>query len=293
MVKVAALYRYPIKGFTPERAGELVLTGDNRVLGDRVLAFRYPRGTEPASDEGRDYWDKGLGLQLRDYPTLARLRLKYDDGRVNLTLDDGTLIVDALAPEEGWEITRAVTDYLASTTDARRLSRQNQQPVTLIGDGKTPRFQDRSYGFLSAHNRASVQALGEVAGMELDEVRFRSNIALDGLDAWEENDLIGSQIQIGDTIFDVYAPIVRCLAIQANPETGIRDASLMKMLTRDFEFPKPTFGVLLLPAARGEDEGAVIHVGDTVTAARQEAKSASFTTAEVDEEGPLPLPLED
>lgn len=269
MTKVAALYRYPIKGFTPEQVESLSLTDNNRVVGDRVLAFRYPRGTTPSDEEGRDYWEKGLGLQLRDYPTLARLRLKYDDGWVRLTLDDGTVVVDADATKSGDHITAAVVEYLNSTSDARRLNRRNQEPLTLVGDGKTARFQDRARGYLSVHNRASIEALAEVAGMELDERRFRSNIALEGLDAWAENDLIGGQIKIGQTLFDVHAPIVRCLAIQANPDTGVRDATLMKMLTQDFGFPKPTFGVLLLPADREADEGATVKVGDTVEVVAQ------------------------
>ena len=41
MPRVAALYRYPVKGFTPEPCTGLTVLPEGRVAGDRVLAFRF------------------------------------------------------------------------------------------------------------------------------------------------------------------------------------------------------------------------------------------------------------
>ena len=41
MPHVAALYRYPVKGFTPEMPASLTITDGGRVAGDRVLGFRF------------------------------------------------------------------------------------------------------------------------------------------------------------------------------------------------------------------------------------------------------------
>ena len=43
MPRVAALYRYPLKGFTPEHCTTLTVLPEGRVAGDRVLAFRFTR----------------------------------------------------------------------------------------------------------------------------------------------------------------------------------------------------------------------------------------------------------
>src|SRR5699024_10495507 len=141
-----------------------------------------------------------------------------------------------------------------------RLARQGHLPLSLVGDGHTATFTDRPRGFVTAHSRASLAELEQAVGAELDERRFRSNIALDGLDAWVEDDLVGHQVRLGSVLFDVVAPIVRCLATHANPDTGLRDAPVMTTLTRSLGRKAPGFGVLMLPAAGG----GTTTVGDEV-----------------------------
>jgi uncharacterized protein YcbX len=69
---VTALYRYPVKGFTPESRESLSIV-DGRIAGDRVLGFRFANTPEP--DEA---WSRKHGmLALVHTPGLARLRLSY------------------------------------------------------------------------------------------------------------------------------------------------------------------------------------------------------------------------
>lgn len=80
-----------------------------------------------------------------------------------------------------------------------------------------------------------------------------------GTDAWAELSWAG-RVTIGAVAFRVQGPIGRCLAIQANPDTGERDAGLLRILTREFGQAEPTLGILLLP----EGAGGEIRVGDPV-----------------------------
>ena len=41
MPRVAALYRYPVKGFTPEECATLTVLDEGRIAGDRVLGLRF------------------------------------------------------------------------------------------------------------------------------------------------------------------------------------------------------------------------------------------------------------
>ncbi len=257
---VAALYRYPIKGFAPEQREELQVEPGGRIAGDRVLAFRYASATEPAERDGLDYWPKGGGLCVRDYPALTRLALDYTGGEVLLRADGEVLAQERLDDGGRAGLVSAVTEYLLATPDGARLARAGHLPLSLVGDGHTATFTDRPRGFVTAHSRSSLAALGEAVGTVLDERRFRSNIALAGLDAWAEDELVGRQVRIGAVTFDVTAPIVRCLATHANPDTGLRDAPVMTTLTRALGKDQPSFGVLMLPAAGG----GTITVGDEV-----------------------------
>jgi uncharacterized protein YcbX len=100
-----------------------------------------------------------------------------------------------------------------------------------------------------------------LAHAEGSERRFRSNIALEGLGAWEEQSWVGRKVRIGTVTFDVVRPKVRCLATHANPTTGERDVPILTTLTTVFGQEKPTFGVAMVPS----QAGGRIHVGDHVT----------------------------
>ncbi|WP_341579228.1 MOSC domain-containing protein [Microbacterium schleiferi] len=264
MASVAALYRYPVKGFTPEPRERIVVQDDGRVEGDRVLAFRFADAVEPEDEEGLEYWPKKRGLALMDMPSLARLRLSYDSDRGHLAIRDGErVLVDAVLDDAGRrQIEDAVTAWLRETPDVRHLKRPGRLPLRLIGDGVTSQFQDRPRGYVSVHAAASVVDLGRAADAVVDDRRFRSNVVIEGIPPWRELEWQG-RVRIGDVIFAVQRPIVRCAAIMANPDTGLQDAPLLRILTREFGQSAPTLGVLLLP----ESGGGTLRVGDPVESA--------------------------
>ncbi|MPV50560.1 MOSC domain-containing protein [Pseudactinotalea sp. HY160] len=257
MPHVAALYRHPIKGFTPESADHLDVQTDGRIAGDRVLAFRFPDALSPEDRDGLDYWPKGGGLCVRDFPSLVRLRLGHAAGRVRLEAGGEVLAEERVDDAGRLRLTAAVTRFLAGTEDADRLERFG--PLTLVGDGRSARFQDRPQGFVSAHSRSSRDALAGAMGTDLDERRFRSNVSVAGLPAWAEDDLIGRWVRLGEVRFAVHAPINRCLATHANPVSGERDAPVLTTLTRVLGRPQPSFGILLVADGPGR-----ISVGDRV-----------------------------
>ena len=74
MPRVAALYRYPVKGFTPEECETLTVLDDGRIAGDRVLGIRF--ADSAAADEA---WSKKTEMvALMNTPGLARLHLRFD-----------------------------------------------------------------------------------------------------------------------------------------------------------------------------------------------------------------------
>lgn len=261
MARVVALYRYPVKGFTAEPCQELSVQPDGRIAGDRVLAFRFANAATPELRDGIEHWPKAKGLALQDFPALAALRLNYDDAarRVRITHGDTELVEAGLDDVGRARLTEAVTEYVLSTPEGARLKGRGRLPLVLVGDGVTSRFQDRARGFVSVHSEESVAALEVAASSVVDGRRFRSNIVIDGVDAWEEL-AWQSELQIGEVPFSAEGPIVRCLATHANPDTGVRDIPVLTTLTRGIGQKQPTLGRLLLP----KGVGGVISVGDEV-----------------------------
>jgi uncharacterized protein len=260
MPHVAALYRYPVKSFTPEECDTLTVLDDGRIAGDRVLGIRF--ADSAAADEA---WSKKTEMvALMNTPGLARLHLRFEQEAQRLRLScAGTVFVDAvLTPEGRQRLATAVAEYVLTLDENPLAGHPERLPLRFIGDGITPRYHDAEAGQVTLHGRGSLHALtAALAHAEDSERRFRSNIALEGLDAWEEHRWVGRKVRIGTVTFDVIRSKVRCLATHANPTTGERDMPILTTLTMVFGQEKPTFGVAMVPS----QAGGHIHVGDHVT----------------------------
>jgi uncharacterized protein YcbX len=258
MARVVALYRYPVKSLTPEARESLTIAPNGRIAGDRVLGFRFA-GTPEADDA----WSSKHGmLALVNTPGLARLRLALDEAPMRLVIHlDGRLLVEDELDTAGRErICDAVTEYVLGLDESGLKDRPERLPLRLIGDGRTPRYQDSPAGTVTLYGTASLDSLRKAIGdPELDGLRFRSNIVIDGVEAWEEFTWAGGRLRIGEARFRCVKANVRCLATHANPDTGERDRPVLTTLTRAFGQEQPTFAVALQPEGQG-----TIRVGDTV-----------------------------
>src|SRR5688500_16559382 len=110
MPRVAALYRYPVKGFTPEECEALTVLAEGRIAGDRALAFRFANSAVADSDWSR----KQECVVLMNTPGLARLTLRYDHAARRLRIArDGALLAEGGLDDAGRKaLCSAVADYV-------------------------------------------------------------------------------------------------------------------------------------------------------------------------------------
>ena len=90
---------------------------------------------------------------------------------------------------------------------------------------------------ISLINLATVEAIGNEMDRDLDPERFRGNLLLSGLNAWQEFDFLGKKLRIGEAEIEVLFPIVRCPAPGVNPKTGARDIDFEKDYPSCFGHP--------------------------------------------------------
>ncbi|MDP1672045.1 MAG: MOSC domain-containing protein [Burkholderiales bacterium] len=260
MPRVVALYRYPVKGFTPEPCTALTVLPEGRVAGDRVLAFRFANA--PVAD---DQWcRKYEGIVLANTPGLARLSTQFDHHQLRLKISlDAQVLADEGLDEAGRKrMVEALTAYVLDLREHPLRNHPDRLPLKLIGDGVTPRYQDNQAGQVTLHSRETIaSAATALREPKLSEHRFRSNIAIEGVEAWAEQSWLGRSIRIGGVEFDVVKPKTRCLATHANPLTGERDLTVMQGLMRSFAQKESTLGVGMLTRGAGGE----IHVGDSVS----------------------------
>lgn len=258
MPKVVALYRYPVKGFTPERCERITVLPGGRVVGDRVLNFRF--NDAPVADTA--WCRKYHGVVLANTPGLARLNVTFDDQkqRLRIAFENHVLADDTLDEAGRQRLVDAITGYVMSLDENPLKGQPTRLPLKLVGDGAMPRYQDNVDGMVTLHSRESLASAGVALGdANLDEARFRHNIVIEGAAAWAEQSWVGGKLRVGDVEFDVAKPEVRCLATHANPRTGERDLQVMQTLIQAFKQAQPTFGVGMLSTAGGE-----IRLGDAV-----------------------------
>lgn len=232
---------------TPQSVESLELTADGRVIGDRILGFRFRNAGEPSD---WTWQTKQNFVGLVNTPALARLavELNEQDRSLRIHTDDLLLTEGAVASQsDRAEIEDIFTEFVLTLDINPLTGHPERQPVALVGDGKQSLFHDTAAGLVTLHSMESLDAVAHsLEDTALDGRRFRSNIVVSGLnEPFEEMSWIGQRVAIGDTEFKVIKAVNRCLVTHANPVTGRRDHNIMDTLVSNFTPEKPQFAVTL------------------------------------------------
>jgi len=194
MRTIQALYRFPVKGLSPELMQAVAVQAGQG----------FPRDRELAITNGRWQFDvtqyvprpKSDFLMLMQHETLAALRSQvFDDGaRLRVQAQDVTGLNILL--DDAVDLARASAffgSYLGGRVEG--------SPQLVKAGGH--RFTDVSVvsptlmQSVSIINLASVRDLGARMGRELDPTRFRANVYYDGGEPWEELAWIDRELRLG------------------------------------------------------------------------------------------------
>jgi uncharacterized protein YcbX len=223
---VAAIFRHPVKGFTPEPLAHVDLAPGEGFPHDRVFAVEDgPSGFDPAAPA---FIPKQKFTVLMSQPKVAAARTRYDEatGALHATAPGLPAFHGGLRHADG----RAA--FAAWLTEL--LGEELRGPLKVVEAPAAHRFTDHPKGQVSIVNLASVRDLGQRMGVELDPLRFRGNLYVEGWPAWAENAWSGKRLMIGWGAAEVFKPIVRCAAVNVHPDTAERDLDLTRALFDNF-----------------------------------------------------------
>ena len=182
-LRVASLYRYPVKGLSPERLARADLVKGCYFPADRLFAVENgPSGFDAAVPQ---HQPKIKFLMLMRNEALARLTTRYDDAATTLTIEEGGREVAR------GDLSRADGRLAIEAFFRRFMPRELRGAPKVLAAPDGFRFTDSRRGFVSIINLASIQAIEEMAGAPVDPLRFRGNIHIAGLAPWREFDLVG------------------------------------------------------------------------------------------------------
>lgn len=226
-MRLAHLYRYPVKGLSPEPLDRAELPTDGYFPCDRLYALENgPSGFDAAAPA---HQPKIKFLMLMKNAALAGLVTRFDDatGVLRLTKDGREVVQGDLGTVEG---RRAIEAYLSDFVGAPDV----RGPVRLLAAPEGFRFTDSKSGFVSLINLASCAEIGKAQGAPVDPLRFRGNLYIEGAAPWAEAGWPGMKLRIGPVTLDVLKMTDRCAATGVEPGTGRRDMDIVQTLRKNF-----------------------------------------------------------
>ena len=224
--RIQAIYRYPVKGLSPQALPWTSLAVGLTLPADRLYAIENgPSGFDPAAPS---YLPKQRFLMLMRNERLASLRTEFDEAIHTLSIrwEGREAARGDLRTKEG---------RLAIEAFFRRFMPHELHgpPRVLFGEGHS--FSDVAKKVVSIINLASVAEVEAAAGAPVNPLRFRANLYVAGWPAWHEFDLLDREISAGNARLKVVKRVVRCAATEVDPDTGIRDLPIPRTLMDNFD----------------------------------------------------------
>lgn len=238
---VAALYRYPVKGFGGQKLDTVDLAEGEAMPFDRAWAIENGPGRfDPQNPKPLP---KISFLMLMRNERLAALETEFDEAEQTLVLSrSGRQVArGALNTQIGRQlIEQFIAGYMSG--DLRGAPRIVHAPGHSFSD----------VGIKCVHivNLASVRELERAIGKAVDPMRFRANIYIDAQEPWVEFGWVGETIRAGGVTFEVCDRTERCEATNVNPQTAERDMALPATLMRTYGHHD--FGVYAIVSGGGK-----------------------------------------
>lgn len=248
---LASLYRYPVKGMTPEPLQGAVLVPGETLAFDRAWAIENGPGRfDPSTPR---HLPKINFLMLMRDERLATLRSTFDDATETLTiLRDGKQVARG-------QLTTALGRQLIEQFIAAYMKAELRGPPKIVhAPGHS--FSDVADKCVHIVNLASVRELERTLSRPVDPLRFRANLYLEGVEPWAEFAWMDRQIEVGDARLAVFKRTKRCDATNVDPARGVRDTAIPAHLQRTWGHQD--FGVYARVMG-----GAEIRVGAPVSVA--------------------------
>ncbi len=237
--RLARLVRYPVKGFSGQELQSAPVQPGRGLPGDRRLAVT--NGTADLAPGGAwtpcqafvrltrntDLPGYRVHVQQPAHPSPDQLTVGSTSdltgelsGELSLTGPDGQqLRVDLQDPGALPAASQVLSGWFPPGPAG---------PPRLVAAGQG--LWDHQDAVLSIINLETVRQLEQVAGQPVDPLRFRANLYLSGLPAWNELSLVGRRVQLGEVELEVLRPTDRCRATSVDPTDATTDLNLPALL---------------------------------------------------------------
>jgi len=258
-ISISSINYCPVKSISFQSIKSCEILKNIGIVGDRIFAFskgldfNQAQLFEKKLEERRGKWNKIL--TLKNSPSLNKYNFLFDNDKLTLTQNNKEILTINIDE---------TSEYELLSNKILELESSLQKPIYLMKNKDIP-FFDTSISkktilnhSISLINTKSVEDFQNKTNQEIETQRFRGNIFVDGVDAWEERNWIGKIIKINDISFKVEKNIPRCVAINLKPNTDDNSLNLLQSLKKTYNHFD--MGVYLTAL----DDGP-INIGDNIS----------------------------
>jgi uncharacterized protein YcbX len=222
IMQIESLWRYPVKGLSPEALAFADLTTGHGFSFDRVYAVTD--GSFEFDEADPKPVAKTHFLMLAKHERLALLRTRLEPRTHTLRMDDGDVskTFDLRDHADRAGLAAFLTGYLGvELPGVARVTHAPGHQFTDVSVHSTALMRS-----ISLINLATVDDLSRQVGIRLDPRRFRANVYFDGAEPWSELEWVGRELQCGNVRLRIVRRTRRCPATSVDLQRGTRDINL-------------------------------------------------------------------
>ncbi len=234
-ISISSINYCPVKSISFQTIKSCEIRNNIGIVGDRIFAFSKGLNFNQAKlfqqnlEERRGKWNKIL--TLKNSPVLNKYNFIFNENKLTLThKNNGILTIDV----------NEISEYELLSNKILELESSLLKPIILMKNKNLP-FFDTSISkktvlthSISLLNTKSVEDFQNKINKKIEIQRFRANIHINGIEAWEERNWIGKIIKINNTSFKVEKNIPRCVAINLKPNTDDNSLKLLQYLKKTY-----------------------------------------------------------
>jgi uncharacterized protein YcbX len=223
---VSSIHFSPIKSLSFQSINTAIIKKDVGFEEDRIFAFSRAIDMALAKTIEKDPSERELihFLTLKNTPALNKYDFKYENGMISISKDN--LEISTISIEDKDAISKEIS----------KLEPNLPGPIFFLKNELFPFYDTTNSSSvsntISLINLNSIKDFNQKINKEIEFQRFRGNIYIKDLDAFEERNWINKTIKINEAEFKVLKHILRCSATSLKVNSDQADINLPNELKK-------------------------------------------------------------
>ena len=236
---VSSIHFSPIKSLSFQSINTAIIKKDVGFEEDRIFAFSRAIDMSLAKTIEKDPSERELihFLTLKNSPVLNKYDFKFENGMISISKDNKEIS------------TISIEDKEAISKEISKLEPNLPGPIYFLKNELFPFYDTTNSSSvsntISLINLNSIKDFNQKINKEIQFQRFRGNIYIKDLEAFEERNWINKTIKINEAEFKVLKHIPRCSATNLKVNSDQADINLPNELKKTYSHMD--MGIYLYP----------------------------------------------